>query len=200
LGRGVSGSTGSAVSRSVLVGAALLLAQAAHGQDVAGKAAACAGCHGENGNSRMENTPSLAGHPAPYFAIQLILFREEQRRHDVMTPIAKTLTDEDIERLSAFYAGLKREKPEGEAVSSLVEKGEQVARLHRCGACHLPDYSGREQIPRLAGQRPDYLLKTMRDYKAGERSGLDGMMTGILRDVPDQELQALAAYLATRQP
>jgi cytochrome c553 len=190
---------GSVAVRSGLIGAAFLLFQPAHAQDVADKAAACAGCHGESGNSRLENTPSLAGHPAPYLTIQLILFREEQRRHEIMTPVAKTLTDEDIELLSAFYARLRREKAEG-VDAELAQKGEQVAAVHRCGTCHLPDYSGREQIPRLAGQRRDYLLKTMRDYKAGERSGLDGMMTEVLHDVAEEELQALAAYLAAQEP
>jgi cytochrome c553 len=72
--------------------------------------------------------------------------------------------------------------------------------VHRCGTCHLPDYSGREQIPRLAGQRRDYLLKTMRDYKAGVRSGLDGMMTEVLHEVREEQLQTLAAYLSAREP
>jgi cytochrome c553 len=198
--RGVPNSIWSAVVRPVMAGAALLFAHGAHGQDIAEKAAACAGCHGESGNSRLENTPSLAGHPAPYLTIQLILFREEQRRHEVMTPIAKTLADEDIEQLAKFYAGLKREKAEGAVDTELAKRGEQIAAVHRCGTCHLPDYSGREQIPRLAGQRRDYLLKTMRDYKAGVRSGLDGMMTEVLHEVREEQLQTLAAYLSAREP
>jgi cytochrome c553 len=182
---------------------ALLAALAAHqalAQDAAEKAGACAGCHGETGSSRMENTPSLAGHPTSYLTIQLILFREEQRRHEVMTSIAKALTDEDIEQLAAFFAEQVRVKEEGAPAQGLAKRGEEVAAAHRCGVCHLPDYSGREQVPRLAGQRQDYLLKTMRDYKAGQRSGLDGMMTEVLHDVPDADIEALAAYLAARRP
>ena len=91
-------------------------------------------------------------------------------------------------------------RPRGDIVPDLVKRGEEVAAVHRCGVCHLPDYAGREQIPRLAGQRQDYLIKTMRDYKAGERSGLDGMMTAVLHNVSDEEVQALAAYLAAREP
>jgi cytochrome c553 len=159
-------------------------------------AAACAACHGENGNSKTENIPSLAGHPAPYLSIQLILFREQQRLNEVMTPLAKALTDEDIEGLAAYFAAQKR-VPAGPAMDpAMAARGKEVADAHRCGVCHLPDYSGREQIPRLSAQREDYLAKTMRDYKAGIRSGLDGMMTSVLHPVSDEQIAALAAYLA----
>jgi cytochrome c553 len=159
-------------------------------------AAACVACHGENGNSKTENIPSLAGHPAPYLAIQLILFREQQRRNEVMTPLAKTLSDEDIENLAAYFAGQKRTPMGSAADAAMAARGKETADAHRCGVCHLPDYSGREQIPRLGAQREDYLAKTMRDYKAGLRSGLDGMMTSVLHGVGDEEIAALAAYLS----
>jgi cytochrome c553 len=77
-----------------------------------------------------------------------------------------------------------------------ASRGKATADAQRCGTCHLPDYSGREQIPRLAAQREDYLTKTMRDYKSGARSGLDGMMTSVLHGVSDEQLTELSAYLA----
>ena len=113
-----------------------------------------------------------------------------------MTPLAKALSDKDIEDLAAYFAGetraaLTRARRRGRAAS-----GKAVADAHRCGTCHLPDYAGREQIPRLAAQREDYLLKTMRDYKSGQRSGLDGMMTSVLHPVTDEQLVALASFLS----
>jgi cytochrome c553 len=168
-------------------------ADASRGEEMA---AGCAGCHGENGNSKTENTPSLAGHPAPYLTIQLILFREQQRRNEVMTPLAKGLSDDDIENLAAYFAGQKRVLLGPTGDPALASQGKGLADAHRCGVCHLPDYSGREQIPRLAAQRQDYLTKTMRDYKVGLRSGLDGMMTSVLHGVSDEQITALAAYLS----
>jgi cytochrome c553 len=168
-------------------------ADAARGEQIA---AACAACHGENGNSRTENIPSLAGHPAPYLTIQLILFREQQRRNEVMTPLAQGLSDEDIENLAAYFAAQTRVATDPASDPTLAEKGKETADAHRCGTCHLPDYSGREQIPRLSAQREDYLAKTMRDYKAGLRSGLDGMMTSVLHPVTDEQIAAVAAYLS----
>jgi cytochrome c553 len=168
-------------------------AQADNGRDLA---AACAPCHGEGGNSRSEAVPSLAGHPAPYLVVQLILFREQQRRNEIMTPLAKALSDKDIEVLAAYFAGETRAPSPGPADAAATASGKAVAEAHRCGTCHLPDYAGREQIPRLAAQREDYLLKTMRDYKSGQRSGLDGMMTSVLHPVTDEQLVALASFLS----
>jgi cytochrome c553 len=159
-------------------------------------AAACAACHGDNGNSKTEAIPSLAGHPASYLTIQLILFREQQRKNEVMTPIAKALLDGDIETLAAYFAAQKRVPLDAPTDEGAAARGKAVADTHRCGACHLPDYLGREQIPRLAAQRPDYLVKTMRDYKTGARSGLDGMMTSVLHNVTDEQIIELAAYLS----
>src|SRR3712207_1690043 len=147
----------------LLLGPALA-ADASRGADLA---AACAACHGDHGNSKTENIPSLAGHPAPYLSIQLILFREQQRQNEVMTPLAKGLSDEDIENLAAYFAEQKRTLTSTPPGPVPAARGMGVAEAQRCGTCHLPDYSGREQIPRLAAQREDYLVKTMRDYKTG---------------------------------
>jgi cytochrome c553 len=178
--------------------AALLLAPAAAAADAArGQtlAVACAACHGEDGNAKTEKTPSLAGHPAPYLTLQLILFRERQRQNEIMTPIAQALSDDDMTALAAFFAAQKR-VPVTPAASAAAARGREIADASRCGTCHLPDYAGREQIPRLAAQREDYLLTTMRDYKAGRRSGVDGMMTSVLYNHGEDDLIALAAYLA----
>ena len=86
--------------------------------------------------------------------------------------------------------------PPGAADAARDGERQSRRRRHRCGTCHLPDYAGREQIPRLAAQREDYLLKTMRDYKSGQRSGLDGMMTSVLHPVTDEQLVALASFLS----
>ena len=182
-----------ALLATVLPLGAAVAADASRGEEMA---AACAACHGDNGNSKTENIPSLAGHPAPYLTIQLILFREQQRQNEIMTPLAKALSDEDIENLAAYFAGQKRVAADPTADAGRASRGKATADAHRCGSCHLPDYSRREQIPRLAAQREDYLTKTMRDYKTGARSGLDCMMTSVLHGVGDEQLTELSAYLA----
>jgi cytochrome c553 len=180
--------------------AAAIAVVAAAGASAAEKADPCKACHGETGNSAIAMTPSLAGHSAAYTTLQLILFRERQRRDDVMMPLAADLSDEDIVELAAFFAAQTPQPVDPPAADEArVQRGKSVADARHCGSCHLPDYSGREQMARLAGQREDYLVKAMTDYRDGRRAGLDGMMTGLLRDVGDDDIATLAHFLANQR-
>ena len=73
------------------------------------KAAACAGCHGQLGLSAMPDAPNLAGQPALYVATQLRAYRGGTRNHEVMSLMAKTLSDADIDELAAWFSSLKIE-------------------------------------------------------------------------------------------
>jgi cytochrome c553 len=182
-----------------LAAAAIFLAAAA-GASATERAESCRACHGESGNSSIPMTPSLAGHSTAYTTLQLILFRERQRRDDVMMPLATDLSDEHIADLAAFFAEQKPEPVDPATPDEAkMQRGKSVADARHCGSCHLPDYRGREQMARLAGQREDYLVKAMTDYRDGKRAGLDGMMTGLLRDVGDDDIAALAHFLANQR-
>ena len=69
--------------------------------------AACALCHGANGLSTMPNAPNLAGQQAIYISEQLKNYRSGKRHHEVMSVIAKPLTDAEITNLSAWYSAIK---------------------------------------------------------------------------------------------
>lgn len=73
------------------------------------KAMACAVCHGPNGVSNAPDAPNLAGQPAIYLARQLTAYRSGERKHEVMSVMAKPLTDADIEHLAAWYASIRVE-------------------------------------------------------------------------------------------
>ena len=77
-----------------------------------------------------------------------------------------------------------------------AERGQALSQRMNCGVCHLPDYRGREQIPRLAGQREDYLLGALREYRDNKRVGTDTSMNAVVYAVPNADLAALAHYLA----
>ena len=156
----------------------------------------CAGCHGENGISSMENTPSLAGHPVLYTQIQLFLFREGQRVNEVMNTIAANLSDDMLTALAEHYSKLPPVPPSGTPDPALDARGRELAATHRCGTCHLPDYAGRDQMPRIAGQREDYLLRALRDYKTGARSGDGAQMAEVVYGIGDDDLKALAHHVA----
>jgi cytochrome c553 len=157
----------------------------------------CAACHGEDGNSGMENIPSLAGQPELFLTNQMILLRERVRRSEAMEPFVKGLKDDEIIALARHYARLEP-KPSGESVDeAVVARGAQIAQALRCGSCHHPTLAGQEQIPRLARQRIDYLIKSLVEYRSGVRSGIDTSMNGVMYRVPDADIRALAHYVAS---
>ncbi|MCE8003733.1 c-type cytochrome [Billgrantia ethanolica] len=156
----------------------------------------CAACHGEDGNSTRENTPSLAGQPALAITNQMIYFRERLRRSDEMTPQARGLSDAEIQALAAYYAEQPVATPEGERDEALADKGRALSRQQRCASCHGSGYQGREQMPRLAGQREDYLAYAMKAYRERTRGGPDTTMIDIMRGVDNEAIEAMAHFFA----
>jgi cytochrome c553 len=173
---------------------ALFLSTACLGQD---RLAACKACHGADGNSVTAGVPSLAGQPKLFLENQMILFREELRRSPVMTPILAGIKDPEIIALSDHFSKLPA-KPVAQAApeKKLLEQGKALGRKLRCNVCHLSSYHGQKQMPRLAGQREDYLQSEMLAYRDGKRSGGDTIMAAALYGVKDDEIRALAHYLA----
>ncbi|CAN7653188.1 c-type cytochrome [Bradyrhizobium sp. LjRoot220] len=172
----------------------------AHAADIAaGKAKAelCAGCHGENGISQIENIPSLAAQPDMFIQWQLVFYRAGARKNEQMQPIVEQLDNEDIRNLGAYFAQLAPPKAPPDANPDLSKKGAQAAAGRRCASCHLDDYAGTKAVARVAGQRQDYLLKALHDYKSGVRSG-GGMaaMASVAYSLSEEEIEALAHYLA----
>ncbi|HEY0852192.1 MAG TPA: c-type cytochrome [Bradyrhizobium sp.] len=162
------------------------------------KAELCVGCHGENGISQMENMPSLAGQPDQFIQWQLVYFRAGARKNEQMQPIVEQITNEDVRNLGAYFASLpppKNEKTDDDP--ELSKRGAQAAAGRRCASCHLDSFAGTKAVARLAGQREDYLLKALRDYKAGRRSGGgQAAMAEIAFPLHEEEVVALAHYLA----
>ena len=157
----------------------------------------CAACHGASGNSINPHVPSIAGQPKLFLENQLILFREELRRSEQMLPIVKGMRDPEIIQLAEHFSRLPAKSMErGSADRSLVQRGAQRAKELRCGICHLADFSGQNQIPRLASQREVYLEAEMRAYRDGKRSGGDTIMAAALYGVSDADLKALAHFLS----
>jgi cytochrome c553 len=191
-------------SRFVLLAAGVALTLSgicAHAADVAAgkeKAELCVGCHGENGISQMENMPSLAGQPDQFIQWQLVYFRAGARKNEQMQPIVEQLNNEDIRNLGAYFASLappKNPKPDDDP--DLSKKGAQAAVGRRCASCHTDTYAGTKAVARVAGQREDYLLKALRDYKAGVRSGGgQAAMADVAFPLNEEEIVALAHYLA----
>jgi cytochrome c553 len=157
----------------------------------------CAACHGEDGNSTNPQIPSIAGQPKLFLENQLILFREELRKSDQMLPVVKGLKDPEIIKLAEHFSNqLAKGMETGAADPKLMKIGVERAKAQRCGICHLSDFSGQNQIPRLAGQREAYLETEMRAYRDGKRTGGDTIMAAALYGVSDADIKALAHFLS----
>jgi cytochrome c553 len=180
---------------------AVLASIPAHAADVAAgkeKAELCVGCHGEAGISQTENIPSLAAQPDQFTQWQLVFFRAGTRKNEQMQPIVEQINNDDIRNLGAYFASLappKASKPDDNP--DLSQKGAQAAAGRRCASCHTDTYAGTKAVARVAGQREDYLLKALHDYKSGQRSG-GGMaaMAEVAYPLSEEEITALAHYLA----
>jgi cytochrome c553 len=184
--------------RTFFIAAALagVLAGGAHGATYDEKLATCLACHGEKGVSETSEVPSLAGMPADFTLIQLFLFRQNTRKIEIMNDLAKDMTDDDLRKFSDYFAKLAPPKASEAADPAIAARAQAAAAKNHCGSCHNPDFSGRAQMPRLAAQREDYLLKALRDYKAGKRPGYDATMDEVMRPVTDADIVDLSHYLA----
>jgi cytochrome c553 len=161
------------------------------------RAAPCLACHGEKGQSATENTPSLGGQQAPYALIQLFMFREKLRVFEPMNEMAKAFTDDDLRTFSDFIATLPKPAPPADAGDPVrMQRAEALIQQNRCNSCHNTDFSGRDNVPRIADQREDYLAKTLREYKDNSRHGYDGTMAEVLQPVTVEQVADLAYFLA----
>ena len=162
------------------------------------KAEVCAGCHGDNGISQTENIPSLAGQPDQFTQWQLVFFRGGARKNELMQPIAEQITNEDVRILGAYFAALtppRDSRPDDNP--DLSRKGAEAAVGRRCASCHGDSFAGTKAVARLAGQREEYIVKALHDYKSGVRNGGAGAaMTDVAYPLSDEEITALAHYLA----
>ena len=166
-------------------------------QSLAEKMAPCLGCHGEQGQSGLDNVPSLGAQQSAYALIQLYMFREKMRVAEPMNEAAHGLTDADLQAIGDALAALPPPKPPADTGDpARLERARALTEQNHCNICHRPDYSGQQSVPRLADQREDYLLKTLREYKSGARRAYEPIMLEVLQPIDDAQLVEFAYYLA----
>ena len=190
------------------LGAAMLAPLFSAAQKPPARAATCDVCHGPNGNSVLKDIPSIAGQPKVFIENQLVMIREGMRDIPQMKGVLHNgadsemkgtldnVPDSELTELAHHYASIKIAKPPSQKQTDLYNKGERLSKELRCGVCHLPTYVGRDQMPRLAGQREDYMLYTMRAMKANQVVGRDPNMITSLYGIADEDLRAIAHYLS----
>ena len=159
----------------------------------------CAACHGADGRSDMVGTPVLAGQYSLYTITQLFLFREGRRTNEAMVALAKPMTDADLRGFSDYIgtlAAVPAPTPAAPPDAARMSKAQVLAQQHKCVFCHGTALDGGQGVPRIGGQKEDYVRATLRGFKSGERPGYTRAMTEALSQVSVEELDLLAYYVA----
>jgi len=187
--------------RIALAMATLLLASPASGQDefasVRETIQTCTACHWDGGASpRVPENPILAGQQYYYLYLQLKDFKSGARKSDIMGPLAQPLQPEQMKLLAQFFS-----KQKWPAIGHAAKDGNvQIARRAEesagCIGCHLGDYRGNSAVPRLAGQHPEYLQRTMLDFKNKVRTNATAMVD-LFGTFSEQDIAALADHLGS---
>ena len=162
------------------------------------KIEACTGCHGPAGVSQIAGIPNIAGEPDLFTEWQLVYFRGETRKDDLMTPAAKDLADDDIRVLGAYFATLPGPAPTGaDSDPALTQEGARLVKDRHCAQCHTDTFVGQSEIPRLAGQREEFIVKALHDYQHGARRGRGNViMPEIAYSLNDDDIKALAHFMS----
>jgi len=120
-----------------------------------------------------------------------------QRTFEPMNEMTKALTDDDLRLFSDFIAKMPKPAPPADAGDPVrLQRGQALVQQHRCDTCHNPDLSGKENVPRIANQREDYLAKTLAEYKDNSRHGYDASMADVMAPITPEQIADLAYFVA----
>jgi cytochrome c553 len=158
----------------------------------------CAACHGPDGISPNQEVPSLAAQPDLFTQWQLVYMRDGTRKVEAMEEVVKTMTDSDIRFYGTYFASLPPPVPEHPKPSE-AESAEVLNLIgpRRCANCHDDTMAGKGEMPRLAGQREDFLIKALRDYRSNVRRGRgNAAMVEIVATLSENDIKILAEYLS----
>jgi cytochrome c553 len=156
----------------------------------------CANCHGADGNSRDPQYPVLAGQSWRYVFNELRDYKEKRRDNPIMSGIAANLTRDQMIALGNYFAAQKPKPVAFQADAQRVEAGRKIADAALCPMCHLGGFVGQNEIPRVAGQWPQYVKKQLEDFRAKRRTNDAGNMTSVTRNLSDDDIENLAQYIA----
>jgi cytochrome c553 len=157
----------------------------------------CASCHGIDGRSFKVNYPILAGQAAPYILRQLRDFKQGRRSDPTMDTIVPQLSEEDMRDLAAFFAAIEPYSSASQSDPIKAIRGKNMAERAQCVSCHLAGAdSGGSELPRIQGQHRRYMMKQLKDFKAGRRANDSGVMHLIAQSMTDTDIEDLGNYFA----
>lgn len=166
----------------------------------------CSSCHGMSGNAVSPNFPNLAGQTSAYLVAQLKGFKSHARQdpagYEYMWGLTRSLTDEQIAGLAAYYAGQQPERQPLEGQASRMHAGQQIfdrgvaaQNVPACTACHGAEGQGNEAFPRIAGQHVDYLVKQLTLFQRTNQRPEGAAMQAVVHGLNRDDIENVAAYL-----
>jgi len=165
------------------------------GDSEAGKAAtaSCIGCHGDNGVSGSATNPSLAGQDAQYLIAALTAYKDGTRDDETMKGMVGEFDETTRKNVAAFYSA---QQPAAPNVRKPLSAGEWA---ERCNRCHGVNGNSLDpHIPALAGQREDYLVQALQNYRS--RSRRNNEMGAMADALSESDIKALAAFYSRQRP
>lgn len=165
----------------------------------------CVACHGMDGNGTEPTNPEfpkIAGKQSEYLLKQLKDFKTGKRKSDIMSGLVAGLSPDDMINLAVYFAAQKN-KPGSVKAPELVESGKKFYNdgspengVPACGGCHLPDGSGTEKYPHLAGQHAAYTYQQLKRFATSERENDRGLvMQSLSMRMSEQEMKAVSEYI-----
>lgn len=166
-------------------------------QDIDTRIKACEACHGPQGNSTDGNFPILAGQSARYIYIELRDFKEGRRKNEFMSAMAAPMSKQDMLAYGEYFAAQPQRATDFKPDPDKAALGKQKADETLCSMCHQGGFSGSNEIPKVAGQHPQYVIKQLKDFKARVRTNDAGNMASVSSTLSETDMENIANYIAT---
>ncbi|MDH3452991.1 MAG: c-type cytochrome [Gammaproteobacteria bacterium] len=178
----------------LMILSAVLLAANVAAEELADQAALCETCHLENGQNTDTGVPIVHGQEYYYLYLQLKDFKAGRRANPIMNGIVQDLDKEQMKALATYFAGHSWPRTGYRASDVIDGKAKAGLSAGQCVQCHLGGYEGSGAVPRLAGQHPTYLERTMLEFKDKTRQNAPDK-SSLLRTYQEEDIAAMAEYL-----
>ena len=169
---------------------------AAQELDVSAKVQVCFACHGPAGASTQPQYPILAGQEEYYLYVQMKDFKAGRRENAEMAPMLANLTRDEMKAIARYFAEQSWPILDVKPDADRIPAGRTAAAAGQCPQCHLGGYNGNSRVPRLAGLHPDYLTKTMLDFKAKRRNNSPSK-SSLMESFSEEDIVAMSHYIGS---
>lgn len=156
----------------------------------------CFACHGDKGAAPLEKNPVLAGQEFYYLYVQLKDFKSGLRKSDIMGPVVQGLEQEQLKLVAQFFSKQSWPATTHTQDASMKPAVKPALDAGACISCHLGDFRGNSRVPRLAGQKVDYLTQTLLDFKSKARNNAPAMAS-LMATFSESDITSLADYLGS---